>query len=184
MKPAAGRRDIIVVGVGDCRIAKGPACLATYALGSCIALVAWDWKLKIGGLLHVMLPDSSIDPDKCTKHPHRYVDTGVPALFKGLSDAGSSRAQLRWCLVGGAAMMAGSAQFEIGKRNHLAVRKMLWKLGVFVEKEDVGGSESRSVWLDVATGQTSIRKGIQAEQVLMPAVVYLQRNPENASTYR
>jgi chemotaxis protein CheD len=108
----------------------------------------------------------------------------VPALFRALSETGCSRAHLRWCLVGGAAMMAGSAQFEIGKRNHLAMRKVLWKLGVFVEKEDVGGSESRSVWLDVATGQTSVRKGIQAEQVLLPALNYLQRNPENASTYR
>ena len=60
MYGAAGPQ-ILVVGMGECRIARPPATLSTVALGSCVAVMAWDWKLRVGGLLHVMLPDSSIE---------------------------------------------------------------------------------------------------------------------------
>jgi chemotaxis protein CheD len=164
----------VVVGIGDCRIARSPAAsLATYALGSCIAVVAWDWKLKLGGILHIMLPDSSIDSAKATANPYLYVDTGVPALFRHLSENGSSKKYLRWCLAGGACMMADSSHFEIGKRNQLAMKKVLWRLGVFIDKEDLGGSESRSVRLDLETGQVDLRKGVGREQVLMQAAMNL-----------
>lgn len=164
------RESVIVVGVGDRRVASPPAVsLATYALGSCVALVAWDWKLKAGGLLHAMLPDSSIDPARALANPSIFVDTGVPALLRDLLERGSSRKQLRWCLAGGANMMADASHFEIGKRNHLALKKLLWRLGVFVDQEDVGGNESRSVRLDLETGRIDMRKSAGREQILMPA---------------
>jgi chemotaxis protein CheD len=174
MRVESAQAAIVVVGIADCRIARAPAAaLATYALGSCIALVAWDWKLKLGGLLHIMLPDSAIDTAKATANPHLYVDTGVPALFRQLTDNGSSRKQLRWCLAGGACMMADSSHFEIGKRNQLAMKKVLWRLGVFIDREDLGGTESRSVRLDLETGQVDLRKGVAKEQILMQAAINL-----------
>jgi chemotaxis protein CheD len=166
------KQEVIVVGIGDCRIGRAAdKSLATFALGSCIAVIAWDWKLKLGGLLHVMLPDSTIDPARAASNPHVYVDTGVPSLFRELSARGSAKKQLRWCLAGGANMMADSSHFEIGKRNYLALKKVLWKLGVFIDREDVGGTESRSVKLDLQTGQIDLRKGMGREQVLMAATV-------------
>ena len=176
----------LVAGVGDCKIGRTPVnSLATYALGSCIAVVAWDWKLKLGGLLHVMLPDSSIDPVRARVNPWVCADTGVPALLKALIDGGSVKTQLRWCLIGGAAMMTDSAHFEIGKRNHLALKKVLWRLGVFIEKEDVGGTESRSVRLDLETGQVIVRKGCGGEQILAHgAMWFMKGGPDHVSAAR
>jgi chemotaxis protein CheD len=166
------RQNVIVVGIGECRVGCAPTnTLSTFALGSCIAVMAWDWKLKLGGLLHVMLPDSSVDPVKALSKPYVYVDTGVPTLFRELVARGSARKQLRWCLAGGAAMMGDSSHFEIGKRNHLALKKVLWRLRVFINQEDVGGTESRSVKLDLQTGQIDLRKGMAREQILTHAAL-------------
>ncbi len=172
MTPAAGGE--IVVGVGDCRVAAPPSgFLSTYALGSCIALVVFDWKTGIGGLLHLMLPDSSIDPTRATTNPFVYADTGVPKLFRKLEELGCSKHSLRCCVTGGASMMADSSHFEIGKRNYLAIKKLLWRMGVFADHEDVGGNESRSVRLDLATGRIDLRKGASRERVLMSAGINL-----------
>ncbi len=168
MTPFAGIE--IVVGVGDCKVASAPArTLSTYALGSCIALVVYDWRSSMGGLLHIMLPDSSIDREKAGTKPFVYADTGVPALFRRLDELGCSKHSLRCCVTGGASMMLDSAHFEIGKRNYLAVKKMLWRQGVFTDHEDVGGNESRSVRLDLETGRIDLRKGGAPERILLSA---------------
>jgi len=172
----APKQEAIVVGVGDCRFAALPSVsIATYALGSCIAVMAWDWKLKLGGLLHIMLPDSSIDPMRAVVNPWAYADTGMQALVGGLMARGSTKHQLRWCIAGGAGMMADSAHFQIGKRNHMAIKKAFWRLGIFIEREDVGGTESRTVRLDLETGRVSLRTGTGCEQILMPAIVNLMK---------
>lgn len=184
--PADNREDAIVVGIGERRIASPPAVsVATYALGSCVAVVAWDWKLRVGGLLHAMLPDSSIDPVKARANPSIFVDTGVPALLRDLVERGSAKKQLRWCLAGGANMMADSSHFEIGKRNYLALKKAFWRLGVFIDQEDMGGTESRSVRLDLQTGRIDLRKSAGRELILVHgALSCFGRSPDNADTTR
>lgn len=170
----------IVVGVGDCKIAALPATtLSTYALGSCIAIVTYDWKQRIGGLLHVMLPDSSIDRNRTGSNPFMYVDTGVPALFQAMEELGCRKQRLRCCMAGGASMMADSSHFEIGKRNHLALKKILWRNGIFIDQEDVGGTESRSVRLDLATGRIDLRKGGGRARIFAPAGINLTGRPAN-----
>lgn len=182
----AEREDLIVVGIGESRVASPPALsVATYALGSCVAVVAWDWRLRTGGLLHAMLPDSSIDPVKAKANPSLFVDTGVPAFLRDLLDLGCTTKRLRWCLAGGANMMANSSHFEIGKRNYLALKKVFWRLGVFVDQEDMGGTESRSVRLDLQTGQIDLRKAAGREQILVPAALNrILRSPDHADTTR
>jgi len=164
----------VIVGVGDCRTASFPVSfLSTYALGSCIAVVAYDWKIRVGGLLHVMLPDSAIGRSFECFNPFVYVDTGVPELFRRLTEMGCAKKNVRCCIAGGASMMADSAHFEIGRRNHLAIRKAFWKHGIMVDREDIGGNQSRSVRLDLQTGRTDLRKGSGQQQILMPAGVNL-----------
>ncbi len=176
----------VVVGVGDCRIARYPVpSLSTFALGSCIAVVVYDWKTRTGGLLHAMLPDSSIDRSPGGSNPFVYMDTGVPELFQRLAAVGCSKHSLRCCVVGGAAMMADSSLFEIGKRNYLALRKAFWRHGILTDQEDVGGFESRSVRLDLETGRIVLRKGAGSERVLMPAGLSLPgRDLSHASVAR
>ena len=173
----------IVVGVGDCRVAVRPvASISTYALGSCVAIVVWDWKVRVGGLLHAMLPDSSIDRTRAQSDPACYVDTGLADLFRRIEEKGGSRRRLRCCVAGGASMIVDPAMFEIGKRNCLAVKKAFWKLGLFIDQEDIGGFETRSVRLDLDTGRVDMKKGAGPGRILVPAGINLIGREQNEAS--
>jgi len=131
--------------------------------------MAWDWKLRLGGLLHVMLPDSAIDPARAAARPHVFVDTAVPELLRSLIAQGCTKKRLSWCLAGGATMMAGSAHFETGKRNQSALRQVFARLGLYVEEQDLGGRESRSVRFDLYSGEIVVRAGSRQEAILRRA---------------
>ena len=145
--------DQIIVGIGDCRIAAGEQVLTTYALGSCIGLAVYDTQMSIGGLLHFVLPDSTIDPARAKVNPFVFADTGVPALLQALYHQGAVKRRLRVHAAGAAEMNDHEGVFEIGKRNYLALRRILWKSGLLLHGEAVGGSHSRTVRLDTSTGR-------------------------------
>ncbi len=146
---------LLVVGVGDCRHAlRESGTLVTYALGSCIAVGIWDPVSKVTGLLHFMLPQSCPETGaSASEHPFRYADTGTPLLFRRAYDLGADRRRLRVYLAGGASVVDGGGLFNVGKRNHTAIRKLLWKAGILVHGEDVGGTHSRTVRLDSSSGR-------------------------------
>lgn len=144
----------IVVGIADCRISNDPASvLVTHALGSCIAVAIHDPVAGVGGLLHLMLPDSSLDPDKAALRPYQFADTGIPMLFHAAYALGAEKRRLTVRLVGGAQILDPEGIFDVGKRNHLACRKILWTAGVLVQGEDVGGTVSRTVHLEPSRGR-------------------------------
>ncbi len=156
-----------MVGTGEVRSANVPGIsLVTYALGSCIAIAVHDPLAKVAGLLHLMLPESSVDPSKAQESPGRFADTGVPALLREACAAGASKRRLVVYLAGGAQVIEDQGIFNIGKRNHLAARKLLWREGVIVHGEAVGGRESRSVRLEVDTGRFFVRTAAGAERLL------------------
>jgi chemotaxis protein CheD len=130
-----------------------------------------------------MLPDSSIDLARAAANPHIFVDTGVPELLRRLTGSGSRKKDLRWCLTGGAAMMGDSAPFEVGKRNHVALKKVFWRLGVFIDQEDVGGTDSRSVKLDLQTGAIVVRTGTGRENMLRQGAVNLMTRNSDAADF-
>jgi chemotaxis protein CheD len=144
----------IVVGMADCRIGDAPGqVLATYALGSCIGLALHDAKAGVGGLLHFMLPDSTIDRDRSRNNPWMFADTGIPLMLERLCARGASKRRLTVRAAGGASMMDQENVFDIGRRNYLAMRKILWKAGVLVHGEAVGGVRSRTVRLEISSGK-------------------------------
>jgi chemotaxis protein CheD len=148
----------IVVGISDCQASKDrTAMLVTYALGSCIGLAVYDPTATVGGLLHILLPESSLDAEKAGKNPHMFADTGVPSLLDRCLRLGATKARLRVWLTGGSAVMDSAGVFNIGKRNQLAVRKALWKAGLMVHSEDVGGSGSRTIRLELESGKLWVR---------------------------
>jgi chemotaxis protein CheD len=118
-----------------------------------------------------MMPDSSLKAPgpRAACNPFVYVDTGLPELLRRLEASGAAKRRLRWTIAGGASMMADSASLRIGKRNYLAVVNACWHLGIFIENEDVGGTESRSVKLDLSTGRVDVRTGAGTTQILTPA---------------
>src|SRR4051812_4147671 len=108
----------VVVGVGDVGVSNNVAItLSTYALGSCVAVVAYDPVTKAGGLLHMMLPESQISPEKAAAQPAMFADTGLPLLFRSLVGVKADRGRLRIFLAGGASVLTGNDSFKIGERN-------------------------------------------------------------------
>ncbi|MEI9976447.1 MAG: chemotaxis protein CheD [Ignavibacteriota bacterium] len=156
----------IVVGMADCRIGDAPGqILATYALGSCIGLAVHDATAGIGGLLHFMLPDSAIDRGRSRDNPWMFADTGIPMLLERLCARGASKRRLTVRAAGGASMMDPDNVFDIGRRNYLAMRKILWKAGVMVHGEAVGGVRSRTVRLEIGSGKFLIQEGGEVREL-------------------
>lgn len=154
-----------VISIGDCCVsADTEDKLVTHALGSCIAILIHDPVAKIAGLLHFMLPESSLDPEKAGKRPFIFADTGIPRLFQDAYQLGAVKPRLTVVAAGGAQMLDANGTFNIGKRNHLAMRKIFWKAGVIVHREEVGGTISRTVSIEVETGRISLRMPGQPEQ--------------------
>ena len=159
----ASVEPVIVVGVGDVNYAAaaaGPRRLVTYALGSCLGVCLYDPVAQVAGLLHVMLPSSTVDAARAAQVPAMFVDTGVPVLFKECYRRGALKERLVVRVVGGArqAEREEDDAFQIGKRNLLALRKLLWRNNVLVRAEEVGGARvSRTVYLDAATGALRVR---------------------------
>ena len=149
----------VVVGVSDMVISNNPeATLVTYSLGSCIGVAIYDPKVKVGGMLHFMLPDSSLDPEKAQKNPYMFADTGIPLLFKVAYKLGAQKNRIQVVVVGGAQVSKGKDFFNIGKRNFLAVRKIFWKNNVMVNFKSVGGSDNRTLRLDIKDGRTWLKE--------------------------
>ena len=131
--------------------------LITYSLGSCIGVVIYDPAVKVGGMLHFMLPDSRLDPAKAKANPFMFADTGIPALFRASYRLGAVKRRLRVVVVGGSQVLDQKGFFNIGKRNYMAVRKIFWKNNVMIDYEDVGGSVNRTIRLDIKDGQTWLK---------------------------
>jgi chemotaxis protein CheD len=152
--------------MADCRIGDAPGqVLATYALGSCIGLAVHDAKAGVGGLLHFMLPDSGIDQARGRENPWMFADTGIPMLLDRLCARGASKRRLTVRAAGGASMMDQENVFDIGRRNYLAMRKILWKAGVMVHGEAVGGIRSRTVRLEIGSGKFLIQEGGEVREL-------------------
>jgi chemotaxis protein CheD len=159
--------NTVVIGIGDCKVSKEPdSTLVTYALGSCIAVIIHDPVANVGGLLHFMLPESTLDPAKAARNLFMFADTGIPLLFRSAYQLGAEKKRLAVTVAGGAQMMDTQGTFNIGKRNCLAMRKILWKAGVLVQAEQLGGEVSRTVRLEVGSGKVMLREAGQPEKEL------------------
>jgi chemotaxis protein CheD len=144
----------IIIGVGDVAVSnQAGAELVTFSLGSCIGVLIHDPVVKVGGLLHLMLPESKLNNQRAQKQPAVFADTGLPVLFKSAYRMGAKKGRLRVVVVGGSQVMDTSGHFNIGKRNYAAVRKIFWRNNVLVDREEVGGNVNRTVGLDVVTGR-------------------------------
>lgn len=152
------RRVERVVGMSEFLVSADPSdVLVTYSLGSCIGLVLWDSHAGIAGLLHAQMPASKSNPTMAAETPAKYVDTGVLALLQAMFNLGARRDGLVAKIAGAASQVDHEQLFRIGERNHTVLRKVLWKNGIFIEAEDIGGGSSRTVCLDAGTGRTIVK---------------------------
>jgi chemotaxis protein CheD len=148
----------IIVGISDMKVSKKPGdVLITYSLGSCIGVVIWDPKVKVGGLLHYMLPESKLDKERAKKKPFMFGDTGIPNLFRAAYELGASKNRIIVKAVGGSQLLDSSGVFNIGKRNYAIMKKLFEKNNISIAKEDIGGTVNRTISLDVKTGRVVLK---------------------------
>jgi chemotaxis protein CheD len=148
--------DKIKVGIADMKMIKGEGVLITYALGSCIGICLYDKEIRLGALVHIMLP---INMEAGRTNTMKYADTGLKETIRQMELRGAKRARLTAKIAGGAKMfdVGGSALGNIGQRNIESVKLNLKKAGVRLIKEDVGGTLARTLLFDVANGNGSVR---------------------------
>ena len=148
----------VVIGVGDMAVSNNAqTTLSTYALGSCIGVVAYDPIAKVGGILHMMLPESSISPEKALTQPAMFADTGLPLFFRSLAGLKADRSRLRIFVTGGACVLASHDAFKIGERNTKATLQFLAANCFPVRQVITGGTTNRTVHLQISDGDLTLK---------------------------
>jgi chemotaxis protein CheD len=151
----------LIVGISDLKVSNNPSdILVTFALGSCIAVAIYDPMVKVGGLLHYMLPDSNLDLQKAQNQPGMFADTGVPLLFKSCYRLGAEKKRIIVKVAGGASILDDTNFFRIGQKNITALRKIFWKNNVMIGAEDTGSNYNRTVRLDLSNGKFLIKSSM------------------------
>jgi chemotaxis protein CheD len=154
---APAPRKQLIVGMGDMLTSNdAQAVLVTYSLGSCVGISVYDPVAKVGGLLHAMLPDSTINQERASSRPYMFVDTGLPAMFHGVYALGGLKHRLICKLAGGAEFLDEKKIFRIGHRNVEATLAMLERNNVKIAASETGGRESRTVRLDLSNGNLTL----------------------------
>lgn len=153
-----------IVGMSDMQTSKNPGdLLITYSLGSCVGITIFDAEVRVGGMIHCMLPLSKTDKAKAMAKPAMFVDTGIPLLFKSLFKLGATKSRMIIRVAGCAQMLNDDTLFRIGKRNYTVMKKLLWKNDLLIQSEHVGGSLSRTLSLDMENGRSYLK--IMGEQI-------------------
>ncbi|HEX5564787.1 MAG TPA: chemotaxis protein CheD [Sporosarcina sp.] len=151
-------KTVVRVGIADMNIVQAPDSIRTSGLGSCVGVVLYDETKKIAGLLHVMLPDSSLGRSD-TLNAAKFADTGIYSLMEMLKAEGVRPLSLKAKIAGGSQMFqfGSSDSIRIGPRNVEAVKKELARLSIPIIAEDTGGSSGRTIEFDPSTSSLSIR---------------------------
>ena len=149
---------VIKVGMADLKTGKAPDVLTTLGLGSCIGIALWDPTTRIGGLAHVMLPDST--KIRNNSNIAKFADTGIAELVRQIEAMGVPKKRLVAKIAGGARMfeVSGSTSVgNIGEKNAIASKQKLQELGIPILAEDTGLNYGRTVELNCANGDYVIK---------------------------
>jgi len=147
-----------IVGIADMRVSNDPSeLLVTFSLGSCIGVAIYDPDVKVGGMLHYMLPEKKLDLEKAAIKPYMFADSGIPLLFKKAYELGAKKSRMVVKVAGGAQILDESGYFNIGKRNYAALRKLFWRNNVMIAAEDIGGNVNRTMYLRLSDGKSWLK---------------------------
>lgn len=147
----------IIVGISDGKVAKSPAVLISYALGSCVGICLYDHRLKVAGMLHILLPYQRTAVNR--GNVYQFADTGIKKLVQELiAGYGVNRERLTAKIAGGADMFQqAQAESGIGEKNVKAVKAILKNEGIPIVAEDTGKSYGRTIVFSAQTGQLEVR---------------------------
>lgn len=158
-----GAERRLVIGIGELALADGPnQTIVTHALGSCVAVCLFDPVAGVAGMLHFLLPEAMINPERARQQPGAFVDTGLPLLLRAAARRGLERQRTLVSLVGGAGIgEAADGALSIGRRNALAATYQAWRHGLFITSHDLGGNRVRTVHLSALDGRVRIFDGLE-----------------------
>ena len=157
--------ELIKVGMADYKVGRAPSIIISYGLGSCIGVSLYDPVSKVGGLLHIMLPDST--QSRSSENPAKFADTGVPLLLKDVLAPGANRSKLVAKMAGGAQMFAFAKATDImrvGARNAEAVKALLKDMKIPVIAEDTGENYGRTVQINLENGVYTVKTMVKGEK--------------------
>lgn len=161
------RVERVVIGIGEFAVTtSAEAEIVTHALGSCVAVCLWDSVTHVAGMLHFLLPEANLNPERAQRQPATFADSGIPLLFQAAYRAGAMKSRLRVHLLGGAAITGGPGGLDVGRRNGLIAKKLLWQNGVLATAESLGGTDSRTVSLSAANGRVVVTRGREVVEEL------------------
>lgn len=154
----------VKVGIADLNLVLDPGAIMTIGLGSCIGIALYDKMLKVAGLSHIMLPDST--QFKNITNPMKFADLAIPILVEKMIKQGCNKNNITAKIAGGASMFNFSDKSiisDIGKRNGEAVKKALSELNIPIIAEEIGGDKGRTMILRASDGLVTLKvvgKGI------------------------
>lgn len=152
----------LIVGISDMKSGKDPMTIVTYALGSCVGICIYDSMARVGGLSHIMLPNSNLAADKSNRM--RFADTAIPLLVKDLLQKGASKRRLTAKIAGGAQMfkaLTNTSVGNIGARNVVAVKQALAKELIPIVAEDTGKDYGRTLYFYTNDGSVEVKSAIK-----------------------
>lgn len=146
------------------KIARREGTLITYALGSCVGITFYDPMIKLGALVHILLPEAG---ENAAGNIFKFADTGIKETLRKLEVFGGVKSRYQCKIAGGAKMFEMSAGIgNIGERNVKMVEKVLAEEHVRVMAKDVGANYARTMLLDVTTGTVKVRTSGRNETIL------------------
>ena len=131
--------------------------ISTYALGSCIGVIAYDPIAEVGGILHFMLPDSTLSSEKAQSRPTMFCDVGMNACLSEFESMRSKLVNMKIMIAGGASVIGKSDFFKIGSRNQEAIHAYLGKVNLKAQIQDLGGLNNRTVHLNMKDGTVKMK---------------------------
>jgi chemotaxis protein CheD len=151
-------QELFVVGMGEMIITASPnAVLSCFGLGSCVAVCAYDYQEKVGGMAHIVLPHNNRLP---SNNPAKFADTAVPLLLDEMIKKGSIKRRLIIKIAGGAQMTLAHGlrdTFKTGERNLTQILSLLQRENITLAGSDTGGAIGRTVKLYVGTGRVTVK---------------------------
>lgn len=147
-----------MIGIGEQKIAQAPDKVTTLGLGSCVGLVLYDPIVKVGGMVHIMLPAAPKDAPGF--NPYKFADTAIAEMLRLMLTRGAMRPRLVAKMAGGAHMFNTSVNIDImnvGERNVQTCKRILNDLSIRLIAEDTGSTSGRSIEFCCETGHLQVR---------------------------
>jgi chemotaxis protein CheD len=152
----AGQARLRIVGSGQFAVSTDPDdMLITYGIAGSLGITAYDRLARVGGLVHALTPVTAMHAEEAQRWPARFVESGVVRMLEAIYARGARKDRLEIRAAGGA-RTGDSEWFAIGRRNVVALKKVLWQTGMLIRTHDVGGSVTRTLSLCIEDGRVEV----------------------------